>query len=683
MKISLEWLKDFVAIPWKIDELAHRLTMAGLEVEEVSGSGKETALTLGITPNRGDCLSYLGVAREVSALQGKALVLKKQPVSKGQGKIADLLQVQVLDPKGCPRYMARIIQGVTIHPSPSWMQQRLQTAGVRPINNVVDATNYVLLELGHPLHAFDYRFLKNQKIVVRKEKSRTQFVTLDGETRVCEPTDLFICDGVGPVALAGIMGGANSEVREETKTVVLEAAYFLPEQMHQTAKRLKIHTESSDRFERGVDPNGLERALHRVTEFILETAGGSPTEDWIDFYPKKRVPLKISLAAEEIRRILGIAISLAETERFLWALGFSTQEKKGGLEVKIPTYRFDMTQPIDLIEEVARTKGFEQIPTTLPRIQMSLPTQPKEASESERIVECLNPFGFYEACHLSFTSLEKATLFDVKEESMVFLENPLSDEDKVLRPTLFPSLLETCAFNLNRQRPDVKFFELRKVFFKKGDSVEEKRHFAAVACGNIFPKQWQLGAKSIDLFFLKGVLERLTETLQIDNLEFIPDQISSFLVSTIASGIYWKGQKVGWLGKLSPQILQHWEIEEDVFGFELDWEPLSLAAQVVPISFHKLSKFPFIERDVALVVDLSLPARRIEEAIWKEKNPWIQKVQLFDLFRGGSLPADKKSLALSIRYGSPDRTLTNEEVNEAHGSLISRLEQELSAQLRK
>lgn len=674
MRIPLDWLKEFIPLRAKPQEIADQLSMAGLEVEAIEEMDGETVLTLGITPNRADCLSLLGVAREISALQGKKINPKMTAAPKGEGKIAQILRVQVLSKAGCPRYMARAIRGLQIKPSPDWLQKRLNKAGLRPVNNVVDCTNYVMWELGQPLHAFDYRFLRGRQIVVRQEKTPIKFKTLDGVDRSCELNDLFICDGGGPVALAGIMGGANSQIQEDTKDIVLEAAYFNPRQIHRTRKRLKLSTDSSYRFERGIDPNGVANALHRVTELILQTAGGKATADWIDLYSRKIKPPVITLPLSEVDRILGITLSSGEVSRLLGALGFVTHAKGKGLSVQVPTYRPDITIPVDLVEEVARLKGYDKIPATLPKIQMNLPKQPSDVCAEKITTDSCLSLGFSEACHLSFTSLKKAGLFCEDASKLVLLQNPLSEDHACLRPSLIPSLLDAVAFNLHRQRKSVKLFELKHTFALQNNEVVETKNLAVVVTGAEWETQWQLKPKETDFYTLKGLLQRLTGFLHIKDLEFVRNNNDSW--------IFFQGKKIGWLGSLNPQLLKGWEIESEVYAFELNWEVLAEASNESSIHYKTLSKFPFIERDVALILDQTIPASKVEKTIFNFNNPWIKKVLLFDLFRGGNLPQGKKSLAFRLCYASPEKTLTSEEVNQVHTELISRLENELSAQLR-
>ena len=682
MKTSLSWLKEFVPIRSKPEELAHQLTMAGIEVEAIEGSGDETILTLGITPNRSDCLSIVGIAREVSAIQKKVFKPKIFQAPKGKESIKNFLKVSVEDSKACPRYMARMIHGVKIGPSPSWLTNRLEQVGLRPINNVVDCTNYVLWELGHPLHAFDYKTLNGGEIVVKKQKGETHFTTLDGETRACDPTDLFIGDLEGPVALAGIMGGQNSEVQNATQDIVLEAACFEPKGIHRTSKRLKLISESSYRFERGVDPNGVPNALHRLTELIVKTAGGRPTQDWIDIYSKKIKSLSLELPLSEVRRILGVEISAHEAKTLLSALGLQVQMAAKVLKVIVPTYRPDLTRTIDLIEEIVRLKGYDKIQATLPTIKMNLPQQPAHRCAEAITIDCLTGLQYSEVCPLSFTSFKKAKVFD-SAEGLVEISNPLSEDHACLRPSLMPGLLDAVAFNTHRQRKDIKLFELKKVFHLESGNVVETKHLGLIATGTQWPKQWQCKEKNVDFYSLKGLLQQLLTDLHLPDLHYETTDLPNFLVPTAATTIHSQGGAIGWIGLLNPEIFKLWDLDLPLYALEVDWDQLAGLSRKVTIHFKPLSKYPYIERDLALVVADNLSASKIEGAIKDFQNPWIEKIQFFDLFKGGNLPPDHKSVALNIHYASRTKTLTNEEVNRVHSELIQRLEAALPAQLRK
>ncbi|MBI4125489.1 MAG: phenylalanine--tRNA ligase subunit beta [Deltaproteobacteria bacterium] len=647
MRIPLDWLKEFVPVRWPAQDLAHRLTMAGLETAVVGGD-----LEVAVTPNRGDCLSVLGIAREVSALQGRVLSFKKTTAPKGGEAIKKCLKVQVQDRKGCPRYMARLIRGVAIKPSPAWMQKRLEAVGIRPVNNVVDCTNYLLAELGHPHHAFDSRFLRGDTIVVRREKAGTKFKTLDGETRECEPADLFICDEQGPVALAGILGGANSEVRPDTKDIVLEAAFFDPQRIHATAKRLKISTESSYRFERGVDPNGVENALHRVCQLIMQTAGGLPSRDWIDLYPNKIRPKQINLPAAEVKRILGLPIAPAQIKKILKSLGIAGT---------IPTWRSDLTRPIDLIEETARIYGYDKIPESRPRITVGLQEKPKGRGLYQAAARCLTGLGFTEGCHLGFVGEREVG------DKGVALSNPLSADQTHLRDSLVPGLVKSALFNANRQVQSLKLFEWGKVFRWENGKVKEDRCLGLLAFGNEWPSQWQIKPKPVDFFTLKGALTRLFQAWGLEPFETEAQSQGEAVV-------LWQGVSIGRIDFLN--------LEVPMYVCEISLEKIIKNYQTQPAIFKPISPFPFVERDLALVVDSALPAQKIGEAIRQAGPPWLETFRVFDLYKGEGIEAGKKSIAFSLRYASKDRTLTNEEVNRAHEALTAHLEKTLPAKLR-
>lgn len=686
MKISLNWLKEFVPLRWRPEDLAQRLTMIGLEVELIEKIGDDFCLHVGITPNRGDCLSMIGIAREVAALQGKSLPLKTAALKmktppKGNRSIRDFLSVRVEDSEGSPRYMARVIHGLTVGPSPDWMQRRLETVGLRPINNVVDCTNTVMWELGHPLHAFDHRYLNGLQIVVRGEKSPLFFVTLDGASRACVPGDLFICDEKYPVALAGIMGGANSEVRADTTTIVLEAAFFDPQRIHRTRKRLNMQSESAYRFERGVDPNGVAAALHRVTDLILQTAGGEATKDWIDIYPKKFQPRTLQLPLVEVERLLGLKMTAGGIQKILKPLGMTVAVSGKSVKVTVPTFRFDVKEPIDLIEEICRHHGYDKIPATLPKKRMQLPHQPAHRCAEQIAGEVLRAHGYQEICSLSFASSKKVAGLGLPAPA-VALANPLSEDHDILRPSLLPGLLEAAAFNLNRQRRDVKLFLIGKIF-AAGKPVQELKHLGLLVTGREWESHWQLPKKAGDFFSLKGVLKEIADSLWVEDFSFATAELPPWGVPSQGAAIFWKGRRVGGSALVNPALLKNYEIEQDVWALEIEWEGVAAAATETKIHFKKLSKFPFVERDLALVVSEELPAQAIEKAIWAEKSPWIQAVHLFDLFRGGSLPSGSKSVAFTIRYASHQKTLTHEEVNTLHERLTKSLAEELHAQLRK
>ena len=663
MRVPMNWLKEFVT--WKVStpEIARLLTLHGIEVESVASIENDTVWTLGLTPNRGDCLSIVGVAREVGAVQSKPAVFKPVDPPKGEGPIRDLLSVMVKDkrgygPPGCPRYMARVIRGVRIGPSPDWLQKRLIQVGLRPINNVVDATNFVMWERGQPLHAFDARFLRGQKIIVQRAGEAQKFISLDGIERSLIPTDLMICDGQAPVAIAGVMGGANSEVCGDTRDLVLEAACFDPLSIRRTSKRLGLISESSKRFERGVDPNGVQESLHRLTDLIIATAGGIPSKDWIDVYPRKISPATIKLEMKEVERILGVAIPVRVCRKILQSLGLSCS-KAGtlGLKVVIPTCRPDLTRPIDLIEEIARLYGVEKLEPTLPLIRMHAPATPPGWNVRQTLKQHLSQLGFLETLHLSFVPEKWLDAFQVPADSRVRLANPLSQEGECLRATVLPSLLSAVQFNLNRQAGGLRLYEWNTTFTREGGRVVEKPTLGVVVTGES-AKHWRDGVRKNDFYTLKGVLE-------------------SFGISEKGEGT------LLFLGPIPPETLKLWDIDQPVYAMELDGAALVAAMSRKKEGYKPSLKYPYVERDVALIVKEDLQCGVVEESILKENTTLIQGVRPFDVYQGKGVAEGQKSLAFSIRYADPNRTLTDEVVNSLHERLITRLCHEFSATLRK
>ncbi|OGQ21776.1 MAG: phenylalanine--tRNA ligase subunit beta [Deltaproteobacteria bacterium RIFCSPLOWO2_02_FULL_44_10] len=683
MKTPLTWLREFVSFDASIDELAAKLTMAGIEVEEIQGKGDRAIFTLGITPNRPDCLSVLGVAREVAAVGGK-LKKAKTRVPSGKGRMKDFIAVQVENETRCPRYTARIIKGVRIAPSPPWLVQRLEACGIRSVNNVVDATNYVMLERGQPLHAFDLRDLREQTLRIQTSSSSLTFQTLDGVSRKLEREDLLICDGKGPVALAGIMGGKNSEIHAETFDLLLESAYFEPAGIRRSSRRLGLSTESSYRFERGVDPNAVLETLHRLTQLITELAGGTPTEDWLDLYRKKILPAKISLSFEEVRRVLGMTITSAECVKLLQRLQFRKENQTAKqVTFEIPTFRQDLSRPIDLIEEIARIYGYGHIPETLPRVALSSVSRPEHEQPTRHIRTMLTTLGFSEAVLMAFISPEEHQRFTLKGYTPLLLTNPLSPEDSCMRTSLLPGLLRVMRLNKNHQQTDGRFFSMGRVYHREEGKKEshEPLHLAGLMMGRRSPRAWETSRVNIDFFDLKGVLEQLFEKLHCQNIVFDRKDIPSFFHPGISASITVQGTPIGYVGRLHPSVIQASGLEEEIFAFELNVQ-LLLKASHFSRQFLPLSRFPFVDRDFSIVIGENVTHEDIEHLIREMKIPIFQSIHLFDFYRGKNIPSGKKSVAYSLRYASHDRTLTDEEVTKAHQMIVQKLQTSFKAELR-
>lgn len=686
MKLNYDWIKDFVEVRMTPQKLGDMLTMGGLEVEEIDQVGADTNFELGITPNRSDCLSVIGVAREISAHTGKKLKNANVRSPRGKGRITDRVKVTVKSQKQCPRYSARYIEGVKIGASPSWMVKRLAAAGVRSINNVVDATNYVMIERGQPLHAFDARHVHGKKIIVKKAGDIKKFRTLDGVDYNLHSEDLLICDAKRPIALAGIMGGENSEVADDTTDVILESAYFEPHGVRRTSKRLGCATESSRRFERGVDPNGVRAALDRLTEIIVETAGGMPTADAVDVYPRKIRPANINLPNSEVKRVVGIDVPRTEVSKILKRLGFTITGAGKSYRVGVPTFRPDVSRPVDVIEEIVRMYGYHRVPETMPKARVSKLRTPKWYSQAEATRTVLANAGFTEAVLSAFDRDERAPLFTAPSEpAAAVLSNPLSHEESMMRRSLVTGLLDAARINHSRQRKDVKFYALQRIYTKPvgGVHAEEPLRLAGFMMGRRDPMDWQQNARQIDFYDAKAAVEAVVARLGlVQQVLYQRGGDYDFLVSGCYATVLVSNDRIGWVGQVHPEIVAKWNIEEPVFAFEIDFEELAKLSRSVKPRFHEISKYPFVERDLSILVDAKIPHVEIERTISQSSNALLADVRLFDVYRGKGVPEDKKSMTYAIRYASDERTLTDDEVKQAHAEVIDAVVTKLNAVLR-
>jgi phenylalanyl-tRNA synthetase beta chain len=645
-------------------------------------------LDINITPNRSDCLCVLGIAREVAALTGKS---PRFPIDKKGEKdpSADRLTSVTLDrPDLCPRYVAKLIQGVKIGPSPFWMRRRLEGCGVRAISNIVDVTNYVMLEMGQPLHAFDFHRLEEKRIVVRSAAPGFTFTTLDGTGRKMPKDALMICDGKKPVALAGIMGGLNSEIEEDTSDILLESAYFDPMGIRRTSKQLGLSTEASIRFERGIDPNGSLRAAERAADLMAALAGGAVSRGAVDAYPKKIQPLQIPLRVSRVNQILGTSINSKEIQSHLKNLQLEVRENGAdSFRVTAPTYRVDLTREIDLIEEVARLHGFHRIPVTLPSGRVSPEKKTPMQVGVERARDLLSGFGFREVITYSFISPQ--VLLDLRispndrKARGLRIQNPLSEDQAVMRTTLVPGLLHTVRSNLHRQNLDLKLFELGRVFFPRGpeDQPEEVEFLGGILSGLREEESWSKPRAECDFFDLKGDLEGLFEGMGVSGVQFLPDAQIPFLHPGKACRVRVKGEDIGILGEVNPAVGELFDLKEKVFLFELDFQKV-VSRMTERRTFTPLPRYPAVARDLAVVVDEPVAAGDILQTLWKAGGGWIKEIRLFDLYRGNPVPAGRKSLAFRLVYQKEDRTLTDREVNEFHQQLVELLAREYKGALR-
>jgi len=590
-----------------------------------------------------------------------------------------LTSVTLERPDLCPRYVAELILAVRIAPSPFWVRRRLEAVGVRSINNIVDATNYVMMEMGQPLHAFDWDRLEERRIVVRTAEPGETFVTLDGIAR-CLPQDaLMICDGKKPVALAGIMGGLNSEVQPQTKNILLESAYFDPMGIRRTSKKMGLTTEASLRFERGIDPNGSLRAADRAAALMVEWGGGSIARGAVDNYHRPIRPAEILLRISRTNQILGTTLGREEVQSYLHSLQLETKsEGPDSLRVVPPTFRVDLLREIDLIEEVARLHGYHRIPVTLPSGRVAPEKKTNLQRAAERARNLLTSFGLWEVINYSFISPQMLLDLQIppgdKKARALRIQNPLSEDQSIMRTSLIPGLLQTARSNIHRQNLNLKFFELGKVFFarERKDLPEEVEFLSGILSGAREEESWAKPRAECDFFDLKGILEGLLEGLGIFDFQFLPDPQIPFFHPGKACRVEAQGEVLGIMGEIHWKVQEIFDLRQRVYLFELDFQKLC-GRMTTSKSFFPLPRFPAVTRDLAIVVEEEIPAGDLLRTLWEANPGLIKEIKLFDLYRGSPVPAGKKSLAFRLVYQGEDRTLTDREVNEIHQKLIQRL----------
>ena len=640
---------------------------------------EDFVLDLDLTPNRPDCLSIIGVARDVGALFGSSVKKPQTKFNETDELTKDWVDVEIQDYSACPRYAARVVKDIKIKSSPFWLKRKLESLGMRSINNVVDITNFVMMETGHPLHAFDYDLFSQKKVVVRRAEKGEKFITLDEVECPLNNEILLITDGKRPVAIAGIMGGMESEVSESTKNVLLESAYFDPKIIRRGRIFLGISTEASQRFERGMDPNGVVNATNRTCQLLEELAGGKVLKGVVDNYPSPIMPAQVTLRPQRVNQILGTNLKSKEMVQILKRLDMEISENQD-LKVRVPTFRPDLSREIDLIEEITRIYGYDKIETSL-RASGNLVTPIAEEDKlAAKLKRLLVGKGYFEVLtnNLVDPKISKELCPNL---SSVELQNPLSEEMSVLATSLAPGLLSVISWNKNRKEEDLRIFELGKVYIARENKMPEERLYLCLALsGKRAPVHWGMEETEVDLYDLKGVLESLGDSLCV-LFRFDPKK-NALLKSDNSFEIKIDGERVGILGEVAKEILELFEIKDKVFTAELDFQKL-LALIPKKKPFLPLPKFPPVDRDIAMVIDEEILSERIRDKIKMVGGDLIEELILFDVYRGKQIPPGKKSLAYSIRYRSKDKTLTDEEVEKIHQEVISELEKSFGASLRK
>jgi len=683
MIVSYNWLNEFIDTGLSPEEMGHRLTMAGLEIEGLEAVGDDHVFEVNVTPNRSDCLSVLGIARELRAITGKPL---RMPAHALKDTGSTKFKVEIQDHVLCNRYAGRVVRGVKLGPSPDWMKDKLEKCGIRSINNIVDITNYVLLELGHPLHAFDLKTLKGGVIKVGVAGKGNSITTLDGSKRKLPEDALMIWDAERPVAVAGVMGGADTEVSDATTDIFIESAWFLPASVRKTSKTLGLSTEASYRFERGTDVLMLETALDRTALLVSELAGGT-VEAKADEFPQKYRPAAIRARHAYINRLLGTEIPESDMQEILERLEFGIKKDADGFIVTPPAFRPDMTIEADIAEEVARLYGYENIPTLRPVADISPNLDNVRQRKLVRSLKtALMGLGYHDAVNYSFMNPGHLDILAIAEGDQrrraIKVANPLRAEDGLMRTTLVPAMVTNLAYNAARGASEVRLFENSKVFIDRGEQLPEEPHRLAGVFFRSGSARALYKTDAEPFYLVKGHIQYLMDMLRISGIEYVPSAESFFHPGKCADLLI-GGKPAGFFGVLAPAVMDGFEIKtkQEAVVFELDLDTLMAASPEKPV-YRSVPRYPAVERDMALVVERDVTVARVTSLIASEAPDIFERVELFDCYMGKGVPEGHKSLAFNLVYRSPDRTLTDEEVEAAHSKLVDALVRETGGVIR-
>jgi phenylalanyl-tRNA synthetase beta chain len=693
MRLSVNWLREYADLDRPIDQMASGLTMAGLEVEESdawscedfvraggAGLADDIVWNVKVTPNRGDWLSMIGVARECAALAGTKA---KQPSLGGDFKSppSEGVKIRIDDSDLCGRYVGAVLRGATVKESPDWMKDRLVAAGMRPINNVVDVTNYVMLELGQPLHAFDLRLLRGGQIIVRRARPGEKIVSIDGEERELDPEVLVIADAERAVAIAGVMGGIDSEISGQTQDILIESANFNTNSIRRTAKRLNMVTESSYRFERGVDPSITANAALRAAELIRELAGGEVAGGVVDVHPCPVEPRTITVRPERTNAVLGTSIDAEDMVRYLKSYEIGGEIGNGILVCTVPTFRSDLTREIDLIEEIGRAYGYDRLGTTLPA--KSLPGMDSPAGKlRDRVRHVLMACGAQEVLTHSLVDGRLADLAGRGRERIT-LRNPLSEEIDSMRVSLIPNLLQVLQRNQAAGAPSLSVFEIGKVYFRTPDEgFGEKASVAGAMVGDLWASSWNRSPETLeaDFFLCKGAVESLLAELGVREVEF-KETRDALLHPTRAAKLTVGGREIGVLGEVAPNVRDALDVRGRPCVFEIDFESL-MGCVPDRLVYREIARYPATERHLSVAVSRDVKYEALERAVRESGGELVENVTLLDVYAGEQVGENRQSLTLSVVFRSREKTLTDEEINAALARIREALSREVGAGFR-
>lgn len=692
MKVLVSWLRDFVDVTASPEDIAKTMSVRGFAVEGLEYVGEaakaDAVIDFEVTGNRPDCMCVIGMAREIATAFNLPM---RRPAIRGAeeagGPNLRLVSLKAVDTSDidvvienaelCPRY-AGAVADVTVGPSPGWLQARLHAAGVRPISNIVDITNYVLLELGQPMHAFDYRRLEGAQIRVRTAAPGESLTTLDGQQRRLAPEMLVIADAQRPVAIAGVMGGAESEVGDGTTVIVLESAYFNPISVRRTSRALGLKTEASMRFERGLDPRLPVTAMERACALLEAVGAGRARGTVVDRYPARIEPRTVKLRREKIAGLLGVPVPDADVKRILESLGFTLRPSTPAAdrwEVSVPTRRIDVSREVDLIEEIARHYGFDKLPSTFPALTTAPPPLDPRIGRARHLRHVMTAEGFSEATTFGFTATAAAAPF-VPDGELVPIANPLSENFAVLRSSVLPGLLDAVAHNRRREQRDVRLFEIGARFSR---SAGERRSLACAWTGAAVPEHWSGGARDVDFFDMKGIVERIGDGLRLEVMTEIDRE--NWLVPGRCAALVCRGTRVGVVGQLAPAVaLAHGLPANDpVYVAEIDLDTADSLAPKEEIRVESLPRYPSVTRDISILVDDTLAAEAVRATIRGAAPPSLVQVREFDRYQGKGIPEGKISLSLRLTFRASDRTLTDAEVQSAMDAVLAALRERHAA----